>query len=377
MSAPKLGLVLMVGSAPTPGPAVRLVDNARKAAALDTLEAAAALDQFDSIVVVTNDAPWVQGLPVPCHVDLDAVGHPFHFGRRLAGVIERHGLTHVLYMGAGAAPLLSSAELGQAVERILAADEGVVTNNLHSSDWVAFTPGAILKKHTDRVERDNALAWVLYREAHLPAEGLPPSASSRLDIDTPAELMVLAHHPRCKQHLRAQLEADELDAKRLERATATMATEGTHLLVTGRVASSSWAALERNTLCWVRLIAEERGMVASGRQAGGQVHSILGAYLEKVGVDGLVAMMEAWADAVFWDNRVLLAHFGLWPSAEDRYASDLGWADRVTEPLLRELTERTAAASVPIIMGGHTLVSGGLLALLDARASQQEGGRSS
>jgi hypothetical protein len=228
----------------------------------------------------------------------------------------------------------------------------------------------VLAGYVDRVARDNSLAWVLHREAELPAEWLPPTAASRLDIDTPADLLVLARHPGCGQHLASCLAGAALDTGGLDRAMRVLRTEGTHLLVAGRVASSTWAALERDTLCWVRLIAEERGMVASGRQAGGQVRSLLGAYLEQVGMDRLVGTMEEWAEAVFWDNRVLLAHFGLWPSAEDRFASDLGWADHVAEPMLRELTERVAAASVPIIMGGHTLVSGGLLALLDA-ASQE------
>jgi hypothetical protein len=366
----------MVGAALGSGPAVRLVEDARRAAALDTLVVAAGTGLLDHLIVVTNDPLWASTLPSHCEVDLDDSQHPFHFGRRLAGVVDRYGLTHVLYMGAGAAPLLSPAALTRAIESVLDSDRGLVTNNLHSSDWVVFTPGSTLGEHVDRVARDNSLAWVLHREADLPAEWLPPAAASRLDIDTPADLLVLARHPGCGQYLAAQLAESALDMSRLDRAMRVLATEGTHLLVAGRVASSTWAALERDTLCWVRLLAEERGMVASGRQAGGEVRSLLGAYLEQVGMDRLVATMEDWADAVFWDNRVLLAHFGLWPSAEDRFASDLGWADQVSEPMLRELTERVAVASVPIIMGGHTLVSGGLLALLDAASLEGRKGES-
>jgi hypothetical protein len=76
--------------------------------------------------------------------------------------------------------------------------------------------------------------------------------------------------------------------------------------------------------------------------------------------------LEEWADALFWDNRVVLAHYGLWPSAEDRYASDLGWVDQIEEPFLQALTERARAASIPIILGGHSLVSGGMMALVEA-----------
>ncbi len=362
----KLGLVIMVGAAIAPGPAVRMVQNARQEAARDTLAAAGETSLFDELIVVTNDPFWACNLPVDCVVDLDDTRHPFHFGRRLASVIEHYRLSHVLYMGAGSAPLMGAKELVRIAETVLARDAFLVTNNLHSTDWAAFTPASILSAHVTRVQRDNSLGWVLNREGKLPAESWPPGAASRLDIDTPTDLMVLARHPGCGAHLAAWLIEQELDTVRLEKAMAVLTAEAKHLIVAGRLASSTWSALERETLCWIRIFAEERGMVASGRQASGQVHSLLGAYLEQVGMDRFFQTLESWADAVFWDNRVVLAHHGLWPTAEDRYASDLGWVDQVSEPLLQEMTMRTLSASIPIILGGHSLVSGGLLALLEA-----------
>ena len=362
----KMGLVIMVGAAIAPGPAVRLVQSARQEAARDTLAVAQSTGLFDLIIVVTNDPFWACGLPVECVVDLDDTRHPFHFGRRLASVIEHSGLTHVLYMGAGSAPLLGAPDLARIAETVAASKSLLVTNNLHSSDWAAFTPASLLSEFVTRVERDNTLAWVLAREGHLPSEAWPPTAASRLDIDTPTDLMILARHPACGPYLTARLKELDLNPGRIDKAMAVLASEGKHVVIAGRLASSTWTALERGTLCWIRLFAEERGMVASGRQASGQARSLLGAYMEQVGMERFFETLEAWSDAVFWDNRVVLAHHGLWPSAEDRYASDLGWADQIQEPLLRELTERAGSSSIPIVLGGHSLVSGGLMALLDA-----------
>ena len=70
--------------------------------------------------------------------------------------------------------------------------------------------------------------------------------------------------------------------------------------------------------------------------------------------------------AVFLDNRVILAHQGLWPSAADRFHSDLRQPAQISEPFLRALTEAAMAAPVPVIMGGHSLVSGGMYALVEA-----------
>lgn len=364
-SSQRLGLVVMVGAVSAPSEAVQMVQGARQAAALDTLIAAEGTGHFDRLVVVTNDPLWTCDLPFDCVVDVDDTRRPFHFGRRLAEVIQHHRLTHVLYMGAGAAPLLGQDDLAKIARTILDQDAFLVTNNLHSSDWVAFAPALMLSTFSERVERDNALAWVLHREAGLLAEAWTPTAASRLDIDTPTDLQVLARHPACGARLAAKLAEQALDTSRLQRALTVLAEEGRQLLVAGRVASSTWTALEKNTLCWVRLFAEERGMVASGRQARGQARSLLGAFVDEVGVARFFETLEAWSDAVFWDNRVLLAHRGLWPSAADRYASDLGWADQVRDPFLRELTAAAMSSSIPIIMGGHSLVSGGLLALIE------------
>ncbi len=361
----------MAGAADAPGPAVQLVQKARQAAALDSLLAARATGLFDRLIVVTNDPLWASDLPLDCVVDLDDTRHPFHFGRRLASVIAHYGLTQVLYLGAGAAPLLGATDLARVAESVLSAESLVVTNNLHSTDWAAFTPAAAVGPRADRVVRDNALAWVLHREAGIPADAWIPTAASRLDIDTPTDLLILSLLPECGQHLAAMIAGARLDTSRLSSGLRVLADEGRHVIVAGRVASSTWSALERETLCWVRLIAEERGMVASGRQENGQVRSLLGAYLDEVGFDRFFDSLDQWADAVFMDNRVLLAHRGIWPSAEDRYASDLGWVERVQDSFLRSLTEGAATVSIPVIFGGHSLVSGGLLALAELAGRQR------
>jgi hypothetical protein len=80
-------------------------------------------------------------------------------------------------------------------------------------------------------------------------------------------------------------------------------------------------------------------------------------------------------DAGVVDTRVLLAHRHgaderLWPTAEDRFASDLLLAPRVRDPWLQALTAAAADAPVPVALGGHTLVGPALrLALGVGRAT--------
>jgi hypothetical protein len=116
--------------------------------------------------------------------------------------------------------------------------------------------------------------------------------------------------------------------------------------------------------------------LAADGQAPAQrpARSVLGLLLDRDGPGALGRLAAELADAAIIDTRVLLAHrLGVdessWPSPEDRYASDLLLADRIEDPWLRELTAAAADASIPIALGGHTLVGpGSRLLLADRRA---------
>ena len=93
--------------------------------------------------------------------------------------------------------------------------------------------------------------------------------------------------------------------------------------------------------------------------------SILGALLDRDGPGSLGDHLSQFADAAIVDSRVLLAHrVGAdeadWPKTEDRFASDLLLAERMADPWLRELTASAAAARIPVLLGGHTLVGPGI-----------------
>ena len=107
-------------------------------------------------------------------------------------------------------------------------------------------------------------------------------------------------------------------------------------------------------------------MRASGRQERGEVRSLLGYYLDAVGIDRFFETLATMGQAIFLDNRVIFAHRGIWPSAADRFYSDLRQPGQIAEPFVKALTTAAMAASVPVIMGGHSLVSGGMYALIEA-----------
>jgi hypothetical protein len=87
--------------------------------------------------------------------------------------------------------------------------------------------------------------------------------------------------------------------------------------------------------------------------------------LDDHGPDALGRIAGELCDGALIDTRVLLAHcLGVderaWPTPADRMASDLLRPDEIVDPWLRELTAAAAGASVPILLGGHSLVGPGV-----------------
>ena len=107
-------------------------------------------------------------------------------------------------------------------------------------------------------------------------------------------------------------------------------------------------------------------MRASGRQERGEVGSIITDYLGEVGAEGLFGRLAELVDGVVMDSRVVLAAQGMWPSTSDRFNSDLLRWEEVQDPFLRQFTKAVAEAGIPVLLGGQSIVSGGLMVLAEA-----------
>ena len=335
---------------------------ARRAAALDTLERALSTGAFAYAVVVADSADGLEALPSGVRLDVDS--GPFHFGRRLASVIERLGLRSLVYFSGGSVPLLAAQEFVGIAQELGRGEGRLVANNYYSADLVAFSPANALRS-IDLPAIDNPLARLLAEEASLTAHLLPRSVASQFDIDGPAELAILTLVGGAGPRLQALLDEWRLDVSLYRRILPLFTISTAQVLVAGRTSSRVWQYLEGETACRVRFFSEERGMQAEGRIGGGEARSLVGFYLAAVGVQRFFATLAELADAAFVDSRVLLAHLGLRPSRADRFLSDLGRYDEIEDPFLRELTEGAARAAIPVALGGHSLVSGGLMALIE------------
>ncbi len=353
------------------GPAwLNTMDDILLAAARDTLERAAGV--FDRVIVATPDREWGGPLrDLGIETDFDPPGLPFHFGRRLADLVTRLHLDRIVYTGMASAPLLTRDDLAAIAEAARAAESSVIANNIHSTDWAAIVPAQSIAGLPDRLHSDSALGWVLSQDGGLTPQLWPRSPAGLLDIDTPIDALIAAQHPNAGEGLRAAVAKSGWSDRRIEAVKRVLATPALRLTLIGRIPSWSMSLLEQKTQCWVRVFSEERGMRASGRLAAGGVRSLVADFYKAVGARQFFTALAEMTDAALIDSRVMLAARNIWPNDADRFASDLLMPDVMGDSFLREFTRAAAECPVPILLGGHSLVTAGLWAMLE-RVTREE-----
>ena len=356
------------------GPLEQLLRRALEASALDTLEAALATGRFARALLLT-DAPPAVPVPAGVTVETDADvgisadisrGAAFQYGERLSSAIERYAIDALLYCGAGSAPLLDGAALDAFVAPLLAAPGNLcITNNRFSADLFALAPASLLARLDPPPASDNAVPRRLRDQHGVEVIEPPRTLETQYNLDSPGDLLALHLSGRARPRLAAMIAeaglATDAHVERVRRAARVFVDRTAEVLVTGRVSSRTWQYLERETACRVRLLAEERGMQAAGTDASGSARSLLGQWIAEAGpVRAFGTLLPALCDAAFIDIRPALVHLGIRPSRADRFAADLGRAEAIEDARLREIVAAANASPVPVVLGGHSLVSGAI-----------------
>ena len=272
----------------------------------------------------------------------------------------------VVVLGSGSIPLATAADRRALVAAAGAAAPGALTNNRYSSDVVAVACAEVLASLPD-LPSDNALPRWLAETAGYEVADRRGRRRLGFDIDGPLDLILLGSRPWLPS---PPAELADIAGERLARVRAVTRDPGSELLVAGRLSAADTAWVERTTASRTRALIEERGLRT---RAPGQrpARSTIGLLLDRDGPAALGAVLAELADAALVDSRVLLAHrFGAdergWPRAGDRFASDLLLAERIADPWLAALTRSARDASIPVVLGGHSLVGPGLRLALGA-----------
>lgn len=326
-----------------------LVSRVRTAGAKAVVDRLRSFPEVKKVVVATPESRDWEGRG--CEVVRDPPSG-WHFGAQLSALISLHKPRRILYLAGGAGFLLSSAEW----EKILRAhlpEPFAILNNFYSTDFALISPPWPVPD----LARDNSLGIRLWQAGYACYE-LPRTAATQLDIDTPGELQILALHPHLPGEVREALE--EVPTARAQALLEAIVDPEAEVVLIGRVSGHLLRHLDQEAACRFRVVSEERGMEASGRAERGAVLSFLGLWADRAGPAELVRALERLGDIVVWDIRVLMGHWGVWPPPEERYACDLLEYEKVHDPRLRELVQACKESSTPFLLGGHSLVSGGM-----------------
>lgn len=281
----------------------------------------------------------------------------FHFGDTLKRIISEYALQSVLYFGSGSGTLLTTQQLVDIVGFSQRTDSAALFNNFYSCDFAIFTDTASLVA-LPIPETDNGLGFLL-ADSGVDCFSLPRSLASQFDLDTPIDLLLLKMAGRSGSRLHELLAGLSFDHPSLAQITELLVERTALVYLVGRVNPATWQAFEQQVACRTAGMIEGRGMKAYADRKP----SILSNLFGERGFSDFFAALENSADAAIIDSRPLLARNGHLPSPHERFSSDLFRVSELEDPLWREFTRQALDCSIPILLGGHSLASGGLYLL--------------
>jgi len=289
------------------------------------------------------------------------------FGARLARALREVPDGGLIFLGSGAIPLAGLVDRRAFVACAGGSGPLAVTNNRFSSDVLAVADAGWLRALPADLVTDNVLPRWLSEQAGIPVADLRARQRLGVDLDSPLDLVLLGRrgaaidpgpHPE-----------DDRVIERLGLIRRVLDDPAAELVIAGRTSAAVLAWLEGFAQCRVRALVEERGLRASVRLPTDPPQrpprSVLGSILDSDGPAALGTRLAELGDAALIDSRVLLAHRlgadeSTWPGAEDRFGSDLLQPDAIEDSWLAELTRAAAGSTIPILLGGHSLVGPGI-----------------
>ncbi len=255
-------------------------------------------------------------------------------------------------------------EISAICRRLSGGTGRLITNNIQSADLVAFNISGAFNR-IELPAMDNVLATALRDRLGLKLELTPLSPGLLFDLDTPIDALVLGDSPFAGARTRACLAELDWDYSRLRRAKQVLNGNYREIVLIGRVGAPVMERLNSRLRIRLRVFSEERGMKALGRLERKEVASLMGYLLERAGLPDFFHYLSRVADAAFIDSRLFMAHNRYSFSDRERFLSDLGRFEEIEHPWLKNFTREAFFCPIPVLLGGHSLVSGSLWAIAE------------
>jgi hypothetical protein len=343
----------------------------RRAMVLDNIEKFKQAKEIDKIIIATNYPEFRDRLLKDKNLIVDYDDGDFNLGKRLSEIIEKNSLEAVFYLGGAAGPLITVEEIDSFAKQVVESPNTVMTNNVQSSDILVFSPAhAINDIHVFPV-KDNPLGNLL-RDAGLKKVLMPHSTGIHFDIDTPTDMLILSLNPKIGENVKQVFKELNYNSEHLIRAKHYLALPYADVILSGRIGSPVITQVNTMIRCRLRVYSEERGMKYLKREENEKVKSLVAKMMEVMGTEEFLNYLGQIAHVAFIDTRIIFAHHKWHLVENDRFYSDLLMPEMIEHEETRKLTEAVMAAPIPVVLGGHSLVAGGMWSLIETLHHEAE-----
>lgn len=335
-----------------------IMAKARLWAVIDTIFLTKEFPEVNNIIVCSDNKDLLEQCYKVGAIP-EYTGGEFHFGETLRKIINKYNILNTIYFGGGSSPLLTSGDMRLLIDSLINGNNTVISNNLQSSDIVAFRPASVINS-IFLPNNDNDLAYYLM-SGGLNFLLLPKTLGFSYDIDTPADLNILMYGAHNKSNLKSFLLTQQIMMDKTEGIVDILRQDYKEIALIGRINPETVRVINKLLKSRIRFYSEERGMKALKRENISL--SLLGFFLEEVGPRKFFDYLSTVCDGALIDTRVIFSHMKCNPSPKDKYYSDCQEVDNIENEFIRSFTKEASVSRIPILLGGHNLVNGGIWAL--------------
>lgn len=282
----------------------------------------------------------------------------FNIGKKLLEIINKHSLDKILYFGSGSCYFLTLDELKFISEKTVKGQ--FLSNNPISSDFVSFSSSDLNDEIISNFPNiDNYFSSYLMSKTSLKYVKMPVSLGSIFDIDTPSDIAILSKITDNSSRVGEYISKSIFKNIDLDRFIKILSSKTSEIFVYGRINPLNLYMAERNISCKIRFLSEERGLKVRDRAFA----SLLEYIFQPENFDNFFRLFENICDGGIFDTRVIFSLFAGKYEQEEAYLSDMLMWEKINNPFIKSFTKKVSESRVPIILGGHSVVNGGLMAL--------------
>ena len=188
---------------------------------------------------------------------------------------------------------------------------------------------------------------------------MPVSLGSVFDIDTPNDFAILSKITNNSGNIGNYISNSIFKNIDLNKFIKVLSSKSSEIFVYGRINPLNLYMAEKNIPCKIRFLSEERGLKIRGKASS----SLLKYFFKSENFDNLFKLFENICDGGIFDTRIIFSLFAGEYEQEDVYLSDMKIWQKIKNPFIKFFTKKIAESKIPIILGGHSVVNGGLMAL--------------